>query len=126
FGGYGKDEVRVRLRQIEELLLPFHQARASDAACTHGNKRLNDVEAGLLAVCIRIDECENPVATELHMKDQKIERQQPGAEGVSEIAQAHASDVENAGRDAGTGDCRAEIRLCNDQSQEHTDGCSRW
>ena len=43
--GHGENKIRVRLGQVEELLLAFHQARAGHAARAHRNERLNNVEA---------------------------------------------------------------------------------
>ena len=60
-----------------------------------------------------------------HVKDQEIERQQRRREGVSEIAQAHAGDIQDAGGDSGAGDGGTEIGLQHDQSEKHQHGRGR-
>ena len=54
-----------------------------------------------------------------HMKNQQIQRQQRRAKRVREIAHAHSSDIEDAGRDSGAGNGRAQIRLQHNQPQKH-------
>ena len=66
----------MRLGKVEELLLPFHEPSAGDAAGADRDEGLNDMEAFALRVRIRIQERQNAVAAVGDMKNQKVERQQ--------------------------------------------------
>src|SRR5437879_2338707 len=48
------NKIRVRLRQIEELLFALHQAYAREAARADGNERLKQLKSGALRIGIRV------------------------------------------------------------------------
>ena len=47
---HGVDEVAVRVGQVEELLPPFHEAHAGEAAGAHRDQALDDLVAGAARV----------------------------------------------------------------------------
>src|ERR1700721_1260532 len=49
-GDIGEDEIRVRLRQLEEFLQAVHITAAPPSPCTHRDERLDGVEAGTLRI----------------------------------------------------------------------------
>ena len=74
FGGHGEDEVGVRLGQIEELLLAFHQAQPGEAAGADRDHRLDDVEAFALRVFERIEESLHARPAPRYAHDQEVQR----------------------------------------------------
>src|SRR5436305_4145788 len=115
----------MRLGEVEQLLLSFHQSGSRDASRAYRDEGLNDVEPGSLPVGIGIEEGQDAVAAEGNVKNQKIKRRQRRGEGVSEIAQAHAGHIQNAGRDSGAGDRGAQIGLQHDEPEKNQNrrGC---
>src|ERR1051325_171959 len=101
----------MRLGQVEEFLLAFHQAQAGNSAGAYGNERLDDVKSALLTVRIRVHERQDAVAAPGDVEHEEIENGERGRERVSKIAQAHAGHVEDAGGDPGAGNRRTEIGL---------------
>src|SRR5215831_11283449 len=117
-GGYGEDEVGVRLGQIEELLLAFHQPEAGDAAGRDGDQRLDHVEAASLRVGVGIQESENAIFSIRHVEDQEVERENRSRESISEIAQANTGHEQDAGGDSGASDGGSEVGLEHDQAEK--------
>src|SRR2546427_9938097 len=52
----GEDEVRVRLRQVEELLLRLADAAAQEAAATQRQPRLDDLKSAAARIAPRVEE----------------------------------------------------------------------
>jgi hypothetical protein len=113
-GSDGENKIGMRLGKIKKFLLTLHQAGAGHTSGTHRNQRLNNVEAGLLAVGVRIEECENAGAPKGDVKNQEIQRQQRRREGIREITHAHPGYIKDARRNRRAGNGCTQIRLQHD------------
>ncbi len=82
FRGHGEDKVSMRLRQVEQFLLAFHQPQPRQTSCAHGDHRLNNVEAFALRIFKGIEECLHSCPSPGYADHQKIQRQQRGGECV--------------------------------------------
>ena len=61
-GNHRVDEVRVRLRQVEQLLHTLHQPFARDASGAYRDERLNQLEAVAERIVPGVQECEHAAA----------------------------------------------------------------
>src|SRR5580704_3942166 len=85
FGNICEDVVRVRLRQVEELLPSLHVAQTAQAAGSHSDERLNNVKALAQWVRLRIHKCQQGVATPLYAEEHEVQHRYGSQRRIAEI-----------------------------------------
>src|SRR5262249_15878836 len=125
FRSDSENEVGVRLGQIEQFLLAFHQSHAVEPARAYGDERLNNVKAASLRIGGGIQECKYAVRAPGHAEDQKVQRQNRGGNRVPKITYVHAGHIKHGGGDGDAGNRGAQVRLLHDQSSEQNRGNGR-
>ena len=112
------DEVAVGIGQIEELLPPFHEAEAGDAARAHRDQALDDLVARAPRVRPRVQEGLDAVAPVGRGHDDLIEDGKAQEAEGGEVAQAHAGQEEHHRPREGEGGGAAEVGLDEDEEGE--------
>src|SRR5689334_19388874 len=105
----------MRFGQVEQLLLAFHQSRASDSAGGNSDEGLDDVKPAALWIRIWVEESQNTGAPVRHMENQEIEWQKRSEKTVAEVLQVKASHEEHATSNGGACNCRPQVRLKYDK-----------
>src|SRR3974390_80505 len=118
FGNVGVDEIGVRLGEVEEFLLAFHQPCAHDSAGADRDHGLDDMKAVSLRVFPGIEERDDAVPAPGHANDQDVEREQRDQEAVQKESHLHARDVEHGGSNRHASHGGAEVGLFDDEQRQ--------
>jgi hypothetical protein len=114
----GEDEVGVRLRQVEVLLLARHEALPQDPSGAHGNERLEDLEPLPQRILTGIEEDEEPLAPVLLAEDEPEEHRCGRQSERREVPERNTGDEEETRADEDQTERRPVIGLDEHQKAE--------
>ena len=92
---HGIDEIGVRLGQVKQLLLAFHQADAGKPSGAHSNQRLPQLKASALRVGAGIPKREKAGHAIRSQRDQQIERGESHRESGGDPFPGKSRDKQN-------------------------------
>src|SRR6266851_5772503 len=122
----GINKIRVRLRQIEELLFALHQAYAREATRADGNERLKQLKSGALRIGIRVQESSQSGLPVRHLRDKQVHHGNRAGEPHREPLPRKTCNKQNGAGHNENIDGRSKVGLQQDQRDIHQNGTSRW
>src|SRR6202521_1321548 len=120
------DKIRVRLRQIEELLFALHQANARETAGADGDERLQQLKSSALRIGIRVQESRQSGLPVRYLGDEQIHHGNRSREPHREPLPRETSNEKNGGGHNENIDRRPKVRLQQNQCDKDQNGTSRW
>src|SRR5882762_1119840 len=120
------DKIRVRLREIEELLFALHQANAREAARADGNERLKQLKSSALRIGIRVQESGQSGLPVRYLRDEQIHRGNRSGEPHCEPLPGETSNEQNGGGHDENIDRRPKVRLQQNQRDKDQNGSGCW
>src|SRR5256884_272885 len=120
------NKIRVRLRQIEELLFALHQAYAREATRADGNERLKQLKSGALRIGIRVQKSGQSGLPVGYLRDEQIHHGNRSREPHREPPPRETSNEQNGSGHNENIDGRPKVRLQQNQGGKNQNGSSRW
>src|SRR5467141_2251958 len=120
------NKIRVRLRQIEELLLALHQAYSREAARADGDERLKQLKSRALRIGIRVQESGQSGLPVRYLRDEQIHHGNRSSEPHREPLPRETSNEQNGAGHNENIDRRPKVRLQQNQCDKDQTGSSRW
>src|SRR6267378_3205813 len=111
FANYGINEIGMRLRQIEELLLTLHQTHAGKSAGSHGDQRLQQLKSSALRIRSGVKKSHEPRLAVRHLCNQEVEQRHRGHRTDSNPFPGEPGHVKNRRCNENDIHGRAQIRL---------------
>src|SRR5713101_4630168 len=120
------NKIRVRFRQIEELLFALHQANAREAPGADGNGRLKQLKSRALRIGIRVQKSRQSGLPVRYLRDEQIHHGNRAGEPYREPLPREPCNEQNGGSHNENIDRRPKVGLQQNQRDINKNGTSRW